>query len=243
MAAQDSAANPIHKSGEVALASRWRVACARFFVSCSIALTSAKMSTKRASYNLKFKRVAIVFAEDNGNHSAAAEFGVDRACIIRWRKQRDRILIGAATRKKFTRPRKGRQPELEEEVCEFVRSERNRGFAVTADALQTKAMEIARSVADADRRANGACLPVPAGTRLCPCGAVMVHDSPVQSKLHRRRMGHTLPPSRDASEERPSEAARAMLARAAREADFAQPPGPVKLFCIAFCLRDPQQVR
>ncbi|KAH7936443.1 hypothetical protein HPB52_023428 [Rhipicephalus sanguineus] len=79
-----------------------------------------------------------------------------------------------------------------------------------------------RTVADADRRANGACLPVPAGTRLCPCGAVMVHESHAQSKLHRRRTGDTLPPSRDASEERPSEAARAMLARAAREADFAQ---------------------
>ncbi|XP_037526489.1 translation initiation factor IF-2 [Rhipicephalus sanguineus] len=79
-----------------------------------------------------------------------------------------------------------------------------------------------RTVADADRRANGACLPVPTGTRLCPCGAVMVHDSHAQSKLHRRRTGHTQPPSREASEERPSEAARAMLARAAREADFAQ---------------------
>ncbi|KAH7976227.1 hypothetical protein HPB52_010181 [Rhipicephalus sanguineus] len=79
-----------------------------------------------------------------------------------------------------------------------------------------------RTVADADRRANGACLPVPAGTRLCACGAVMVHESHAQSKLHRRRTGHTLPLSRDASEERPSEAARAMLARAAQAADFAQ---------------------
>ncbi|XP_049268142.1 uncharacterized protein LOC125757073 [Rhipicephalus sanguineus] len=79
-----------------------------------------------------------------------------------------------------------------------------------------------RTVADADRRANGACLPVPAGTRLCLCGAVMVHDSHEQSKLHWRHTGHTLPPSCDASEERPSKAARAMLARAAREADFAQ---------------------
>ncbi|KAL1473882.1 hypothetical protein MTO96_038398 [Rhipicephalus appendiculatus] len=43
------------------------------------------MSAKRASY--KFKRAAIAFAEDNDNHIAAAEFGVDRACNIRWRKQ------------------------------------------------------------------------------------------------------------------------------------------------------------
>ncbi|KAH7943330.1 hypothetical protein HPB52_006951 [Rhipicephalus sanguineus] len=94
------------------------VTCAADRNACSIALTSVKMSAKRASYNLKFKRAAIAFAEDNGNHSAAAEFGVDRACIIRWRKQRDQILKGAATRKKFTGPRKGRHPELEEEVCE-----------------------------------------------------------------------------------------------------------------------------
>ncbi|KAH7971685.1 hypothetical protein HPB52_002203 [Rhipicephalus sanguineus] len=126
MAAQESAANPICKSRKVALASRWR-----------------------------FKRAAIVFAEDNGNHSAAAEFGVDRACIIRWRKQRNQILKGAATRKKFTGPRKGRHPELEEEVCEFVHSERSRGFAVTADALQTKAMEIARRMEIPRARGHG----------------------------------------------------------------------------------------
>lgn len=101
------------------------------------------MSAKRSSYSLKFKRAAIAFAEANGNHSAAAEFGVDRACIIRWRKQRDQIFKGAVTRKKFTGPRKGRHPQLEEEVCEFVRSERCSGFAVTADAIQVKAMEIA----------------------------------------------------------------------------------------------------
>lgn len=101
------------------------------------------MSSKRAAYSLKFKRTAIAFAEDNGNHSAAAEFGVDRACIIRWRKQRDQIMKGAPTRKKFTGPHKGRHPQMEEEVCEFVRSERCRGFAVTADAIQMKALEIA----------------------------------------------------------------------------------------------------
>ncbi|KAH7967809.1 hypothetical protein HPB52_002590 [Rhipicephalus sanguineus] len=65
------------------------------------------MSAKRASYNLKFERAAIAFAEDNGNHSAAAEFGVDRACIIRWRKQWDQIFKGATTCKKFMGPRKG----------------------------------------------------------------------------------------------------------------------------------------
>lgn len=101
------------------------------------------MSAKRSSYTLKFKRMAILFAEENGNHNAAEQFGVDRACVIRWRKAREQIFKGAATRKKFTGPRRGRHPELEKELCEFVRSERCSGFAVTADAMQTKALEIA----------------------------------------------------------------------------------------------------
>lgn len=101
------------------------------------------MSAKRSSYTLKFKRMAILFAEENGNHNAAEQFGVDCACVIRWRKAREQIFKGAATRKKFTGPRRGRHLELEKELCEFVRSERCSGFAVTADAMQTKALEIA----------------------------------------------------------------------------------------------------
>ncbi|KAG0445193.1 hypothetical protein HPB47_018731 [Ixodes persulcatus] len=72
-----------------------------------------------------------------------AQFGVDRVCVIRWRKARELIFKGAATRKKFTGPRRGRHPTLEQELCEFVRSERCSGFAVTTDAMQTKALEIA----------------------------------------------------------------------------------------------------
>lgn len=49
------------------------------------------MSAKRASYNLNFKQAAIAFAEDNGNRSDDTEFGVDRACVIKWRKQRHEI--------------------------------------------------------------------------------------------------------------------------------------------------------
>ncbi|KAH7947638.1 hypothetical protein HPB52_014848 [Rhipicephalus sanguineus] len=79
-----------------------------------------------------------------------------------------------------------------------------------------------KTVADMNQRANGACLPVPAGTWLCPCGDVTVHDSHKQSKLHRHRTGNTPLLSRDPSGERPNEAASAMLARAAQETDFTQ---------------------
>ncbi|KAL1470057.1 hypothetical protein MTO96_024678 [Rhipicephalus appendiculatus] len=60
-----------------------------------------------------------------------------------------------------------------------------------------------RTVEDADRRANGACLPVPAGTRLCECGAVVVHSSHELGKLHRRRTEVTVPPSRETSQDPP----------------------------------------
>ncbi|KAL3224501.1 hypothetical protein MRX96_026478 [Rhipicephalus microplus] len=79
-----------------------------------------------------------------------------------------------------------------------------------------------RTVEDADRRANGACLPVPAGTRFCECGAVVIHNSHELGKLHRHRTQATQPSSRESSQERSGAAVRAMLARAAQEADFAQ---------------------
>ncbi|KAH8037550.1 hypothetical protein HPB51_013340 [Rhipicephalus microplus] len=79
-----------------------------------------------------------------------------------------------------------------------------------------------RTVEDADRRANGACLPGPAGTRFCECGAVVIHNSHELGKLHRHRTQATQPSSRESSQERSGAAVRAMLARAAQEADFAQ---------------------
>ncbi|KAL1474278.1 hypothetical protein MTO96_038101 [Rhipicephalus appendiculatus] len=60
-----------------------------------------------------------------------------------------------------------------------------------------------RTVEDADRRANGACFPVPAGTRLCECGAVVVHCSHELGKLHRRRTEGALPPGRETPQDPP----------------------------------------
>lgn len=115
------------------------------------------MSCRRESYTAKFKRKVIEFAEDNSNHAAAEHFSINRACVIRWRKQKVAIVKSSATRKKFTGPQKGRYPEVEQEVCDFVRRERNKGFAVTADHIRVKALEaaarlgIARSLFRASR--------------------------------------------------------------------------------------------
>lgn len=69
------------------------------------------------------------------------EFGVDPACVTRWRKQRHKIIKGGATHKLFTGPHKAEVFNLE--VCEFVRSERCRGFTINAEAIQMNAMETA----------------------------------------------------------------------------------------------------
>lgn len=57
----------------VSQASQSRVAL--FGVSLT-AQTEVGMSLKKAAYSLKFKHTVIAVAKDNGNHSAAAEFGV-----------------------------------------------------------------------------------------------------------------------------------------------------------------------
>ncbi|KAH9364661.1 hypothetical protein HPB48_022473 [Haemaphysalis longicornis] len=44
-----------------------------------------------------------------------------------------------------------------------------------------------RTVADADRRANGACLHLPAGTELCKCGAVLLHEFSQEGRTSSRQ--------------------------------------------------------
>lgn len=63
---------------------------------------SSTMSAKGISCIMKFKQTVISYTEDNGNHSAAEQFGVDRACVIRWRIQQNQIVKGAVTCKMFT---------------------------------------------------------------------------------------------------------------------------------------------
>ncbi|XP_077526929.1 uncharacterized protein LOC144138498 isoform X2 [Haemaphysalis longicornis] len=73
------------------------------------------------------------------------------------------------------------------------------------------------TVADADRRANGACLPFPPGTELCKCGAVLLHESHQRGEFHRGRVPEE--PRRAAAGH--SEAAKRMLCRAEREPAYA----------------------
>ncbi|XP_077492328.1 uncharacterized protein LOC144103503 [Amblyomma americanum] len=81
-----------------------------------------------------------------------------------------------------------------------------------------------RTVADADQRAEGVSLPLSPGTLLCPCGAVMLHEEAHKAgDLHdQRTRGATTRDDRHPAAATPSAAARQMLARAGREAEFAE---------------------
>ncbi|KAH6942581.1 hypothetical protein HPB50_008165 [Hyalomma asiaticum] len=79
-----------------------------------------------------------------------------------------------------------------------------------------------RTVTAADNRAQTACLAVPAGTRFCECGAMIIHPSHERGALHKRSTHKAQAPSHAGSEEpRPNEAARVMMERAAQDQGFA----------------------
>lgn len=80
-----------------------------------------------------------------------------------------------------------------------------------------------RTVADLDRLAEGAALPLAPDTRLCGCGAVLLHPSHASGPLHLARTQEagasaTAPPPPPPG---PSGAAKLMVERAAREPEFA----------------------
>jgi len=75
--------------------------------------------SKRLSCTAKFKREVIRCAEDKENRKAAAMIGVDESNVRLWRKHKAAISGCEASRKKFTGPKKGRFPEIDDAVFTF----------------------------------------------------------------------------------------------------------------------------
>jgi len=89
----------------------------------------------------KFKREVIWCTEDKGNRKAAAIFGVDESNIRLWRKHKAAISGCEVSRKKFTGPKKGRFPEIDDAVLKFFRERRKTGLFVSYDLLRKKAIK------------------------------------------------------------------------------------------------------
>ncbi|GFX08846.1 pogo transposable element with KRAB domain [Trichonephila clavipes] len=99
------------------------------------------MASRRVHYDACIKRKAILYAKENGNRAAARKFDTDEANIRRWRKQSEKIFACKSATKSFTGPKKGRYPEVDDTVAQFVREVRSKALPVTIQMLQCKAKE------------------------------------------------------------------------------------------------------
>jgi len=115
-------------------------------LSCTLVKEEGRQKSKRLSYTAKFKREVIRCAEDKGNCKAAAIFGVDESNVQLWWKHKEAISGCEASRKKFTGPKKGRFPEINDAVFTFFHERRRTGLFVSYDLLREEVIKKARSL-------------------------------------------------------------------------------------------------
>ncbi|KAH7982055.1 hypothetical protein HPB52_002778 [Rhipicephalus sanguineus] len=97
-----------------------------------------------SDYSAHSARKVVLAAESSSNVQAGRDFGVDKKNVRRWRGQREKLFACAATRMAFTGPRKGRHPEMETALADFVRMQRAAALPVTTEVLQTTARALSR---------------------------------------------------------------------------------------------------
>jgi hypothetical protein len=81
-----------------------------------------------------------------GNHKAAAIFGVDESNVRLWSKHKAAISGCEASQRKFTRPKKGRFPEIDYVVFTFFQDRCKTGLFVSYDLLRKEAIKKSRSL-------------------------------------------------------------------------------------------------
>jgi hypothetical protein len=109
-------------------------------------MEEGRQKSKRLSYTAKFKRKVIRCTEEKGNRKAAAIFGVNECNVRLWRKHNAAIGGHQASRRKFTGPKKGRFPEINDAVFKFFQERRKTGLFVSYDLLREEALKKARSL-------------------------------------------------------------------------------------------------
>jgi hypothetical protein len=109
-------------------------------------MEEGRQKSKRLSYTAKFKSEVIRCVEEKGNRKAAAIFGVNESNVLLWRKHIAAISGCEASRRKFTGPKKGRFPEIDEAVFKFFQERCKTGLFVSYDLLREEAIKKARSL-------------------------------------------------------------------------------------------------
>jgi hypothetical protein len=85
-------------------------------------MEEGRQISKRLSYTAKFKREVIRCAE-KGNCKAAAISGVNESNVRLWQKHNAAIGGCETLRRKFSGPKKGRFPEIDDAVFKFFSRE------------------------------------------------------------------------------------------------------------------------
>jgi len=109
-------------------------------------MEEGRQKSKRPSYMAKFKHEVIRCAEDKGNRKAAAVFGDDESNIQLWRKHKAAISRCEASGKKFTGPKKGQFPKIDDAVFTLFHERRKTGLFVSHDLLRREAIKKVRSL-------------------------------------------------------------------------------------------------
>jgi len=104
---------------------------------------------KRKSYTADFKLDVIKFAKDHGNRAAGREYSCNEKNVRDWRLEEEE-LKKMNPRKRARRGRKARWPNLEENLANWVRSQRDSNRAVSTVAIKLKARIIATEMNIAD---------------------------------------------------------------------------------------------
>lgn len=102
-------------------------------------------TNNRKSYTAEYKLKIVAFAEENSNRKAEREFGISEKIIRDWRKAKDSLQL-TKKQKKANRGHKPRWPKLEQEVCEWVLSQRTNGRALSTVQLRLKAKAMAKEM-------------------------------------------------------------------------------------------------
>jgi hypothetical protein len=77
-----------------------------------------------------------------GKRKAAAIFGVDESNVRLWRKHNAAISWCETSRRKFSRPKKGRVPEIDDAVFAFFQERRTTGLFVSYDLHREEAIKV-----------------------------------------------------------------------------------------------------
>jgi hypothetical protein len=103
-------------------------------------MEEGRHKSKRLSYTAKFK-CEVIWCAEKGNRKTAAIFGVDESNVRLWQKHNAAISGCEASQRKFSGPKKGQFPEIDDVVFTFFQERCKTGLFVSYDLLREEAIK------------------------------------------------------------------------------------------------------